>query len=201
MPRDSPLQQNGHRHASRSRERRGRQSGSLGPEKIRQAGDLRACEARYGNMTRPGWKTLTFFVGGVTLVGLMLGYANTPGVWYGALNKPAFNPPNYLFAPVWLALYVCIGIAGARTWSREPRSSAMAVWLGQMALNFLWSPVFFGMHRIGVALIVIIAMLAGIVAFIALQWRADRVAALLFIPYAAWVAFAATLNWTIYRLN
>jgi translocator protein len=151
--------------------------------------------------SQPGWKALIFFVGGVVLVGLMLGYTNTPGSWYGALNKPAFNPPNYLFAPVWLALYLCIGIAGARTWSREPRSSAMAVWFGQMALNFLWSPVFFGMHRIGVALIVIIAMLAGIVAFIVLQWRTDRMAALLFIPYAVWVAFAAMLNWSIYRLN
>jgi translocator protein len=73
--------------------------------------------------------------------------------------------------------------------------------LVQIALNFLWSPVFFGMHCIGVALIVITAMLAGIVAFIVLQWRTDRVAAHLFVPYAAWVAFAATLNWSIYRLN
>ena len=68
-------------------------------------------------------------------------------------------------------------------------------------LNFLWSPVFFGMHRIGMALGIIVALLAAIAAFIALQWRADRIAALCFVPYAAWVAFATVLNWSIYRLN
>lgn len=148
-----------------------------------------------------GWKTLIPFVGGVVVAGLLLGYANTPGGWYAALSKPAFNPPNYLFAPVWLALYVCIGVAGARTWSADPRSPAMAAWAAQMALNFLWSPAFFGMHRIGLALGIIVAMLTAIAAFIALQWRADRLAALLFVPYAAWVGFATVLNWMIYRLN
>jgi len=150
---------------------------------------------------RIGWKTLVPFVGGVVLVGLMLGYANTPDGWYAALNKPAFNPPNYLFAPIWFALYVCIGLAGARTWSRDPRSPAMGAWVVQMALNFLWSPVFFGMHRIGLALGIILAMLTAIVAFIALQWRPDGIAALLFVPYAAWVAYATALNWSIFWLN
>lgn len=153
------------------------------------------------NNGNPGWKTLGLFVGGVVLAGLLLGYANMPGGWYSALNKPAFNPPNAVFAPVWLALYVCIGIAGARTWVRNPRSPAMAAWAVQMTLNFLWSPVFFGMHRIGLALGIIVALLAAIVAFIALRWRADRTAALLFVPYAAWVAFATLLNASIYRLN
>ena len=150
---------------------------------------------------RTGWNTLIFFVGGVVLAGMLLGYANRPDGWYSALNKPAFNPPNGLFAPVWLALYVCIGIAGARTWSDGPRSPAMAAWLAQMALNFLWSPVFFGMHRVGFALGIIVALLGAIATFIALRWPADRVAALLFVPYAAWVAFATVLNWSIYRLN
>lgn len=150
---------------------------------------------------RTGWKTLVVFVGGVVFVGMMLGYANRPDGWYAALNKPAFNPPDYVFAPVWLALYVCIGVAGARTWSADPRSPAIAAWIAQMALNFLWSSVFFGMHRTGLALGIIVAMLTAIAAFIALQWRADRVAALLFVPYAAWVAFATALNWSIYRLN
>lgn len=146
-------------------------------------------------------KALVIFVAGVVAAGLLLGYSNRPEGWYAALHKPFFNPPNYVFAPVWSALYVCIGIAGARTWSRDPASTAIALWFGQMALNFLWSPVFFSWHRIDLALGIIVAMLACIVAFIAVQWRADRVAALLFVPYAAWVAFAATLNWSIYRLN
>lgn len=161
--------------------------------------------ARFGEMEhengRPGWEPLMLFVGGVVLTGLLLGYANKPDGWYAALNKPAFNPPNFLFAPVWLTLYVCIGVAGARTWARDPRSPAMAAWAAQMALNFLWSPVFFGMHRIGLALGIILALLTAIAAFIALQWRTDRLAALLFLPYAAWVGFATVLNGSIYRLN
>ncbi len=150
---------------------------------------------------RTGLKSLMLFVGGVVLAGMMLGYANRPDGWYSALNKPAFNPPDHLFAPVWLALYVCIGVAGARTWSRDPRSPAMAAWVAQMALNFLWSPAFFGLHRIGLALGIIVALLTAIATYIALQWRTDRLAALLFMPYAAWVAFATALNWSIYRLN
>ena len=153
------------------------------------------------NHGRTGWKTLAPFVAGVVLIGLMLGYANTPGHWYAGLNKPAFNPPSYVFAPVWLTLYVCIGLAGARTCSRNPHSPAMVVWTIQMALNFLWSPAFFGLHRLGLALGIIVSLLMAIAVFIALQWRADRLAALLFVPYAVWVAFATLLNWSIYRLN
>ncbi len=77
----------------------------------------------------------------------------------------------------------------------------MACWGVQMTLNLLWSPVFFGLHRIGLALAIIVTMLTAIAAFIALQWRPDRLAAFLFVPYAAWVAFATLLNWSIYWLN
>ena len=77
----------------------------------------------------------------------------------------------------------------------------MAVWFVQLALNFLWSPVFFGAHRPGAALAVVAALLAAILAFIAMRWRRDRVAALLFAPYAAWVAFATLLNGAIWVLN
>lgn len=148
-----------------------------------------------------GWKALVTFVAGVVLIGLLSGYFNRPDGWYAALYKPGFNPPNYIFAPVWTVLYICIGIAGARTWSRDPRGAAMIIWFGQMALNFLWSAAFFSWHRIDLALGIVTAMLLCIAAFIAVQWRADRTAALLFVPYAAWVAFAAALNWSIYRLN
>ena len=81
-------------------------------------------------------------------------------------------------------------------------SSAPKRWKFQVIESRLGAlPVFFGMHRIGLALGIIVAMLTAITGFIALQWRADRVAALLFVPYAAWVAFATALNWSIYRLN
>jgi tryptophan-rich sensory protein len=77
----------------------------------------------------------------------------------------------------------------------------MKLWWGQLALNFIWSPVFFAAHQIGIALLVILLLLAAIIAFIAASWRQDRFAAWLFAPYAAWVAFASVLNASIFALN
>jgi tryptophan-rich sensory protein len=105
-----------------------------------------------------------------------------------------------VFAPVWTILYVLIAIAGARTFARG-RGRGFALWLAQLALNFAWSPVFFGLHRPVAALVIVGALLATIVAFIATQWATDRPSALLFVPYAAWVAFATLLNASIVALN
>ncbi len=132
--------------------------------------------------------------------GLLIGSLTRPDGWYAALAKPAFNPPGWVFGPVWTVLYVMIAIAGARTWERGPAADR-GLWLTQMALNFAWSPVFFALHRPGLALAIIIALLIAIVAFIVTRWRADRVSALLFLPYAAWVAFASALNAAIVVLN
>ncbi len=140
---------------------------------------------------------LLLVVGG----GLLIGAATAPGAWYAALAKPPFNPPGWLFGPVWTALYVLIAVAGARTWRRERSGKAMTLWWTQQALNFAWSPVFFAAHQIGLALAVILAMLAAILAFIAVSWGRDCVAAVLFVPYAAWVAFASALNAAILVLN
>ncbi len=145
--------------------------------------------------------TIVFFLALVLGGGLTIGYLNTPGEWYANLAKPPFNPPNWLFAPAWTILYVLIGIAGARTWSRAPKSAAMAAWWAQLGLNFLWSPVFFTLHVIGAAFLVILALLAAIILFIVIAWRIDRVAAILFLPYLAWVAFASLLNGAILWLN
>jgi tryptophan-rich sensory protein len=139
---------------------------------------------------------LILVVGG----GLAIGYATAPGEWYAALAKPGFTPPGWLFAPVWTALYVAIAIAGWRVW-RRGAGLATAIWWAQLALNFLWSPVFFAAHWIGPALAIILLLLLTIVAFIAASWRQDRAAAWLFAPYAAWVAFAAVLNGSILTLN
>lgn len=121
-----------------------------------------------------------------------------PGEWYEGLTKPWFNPPDWLFAPVWTLLYAIIGYVGWRSW---PETSLRNIWLIQMLLNFAWSPLFFGAHMTGVALAAILALLAAIVAFI---WRArtlDAVSAGLFVPYAAWVAFACLLNGALRYLN
>lgn len=133
--------------------------------------------------------------------GLAIGYLTRPDAWYAGLNKPSFNPPNWVFAPVWTVLYVLIAIAGWRVFTSVGGGPAMTVWIAALALNFLWSPVFFGLRRPAVALAVVVALVAAIVAFIVLSWPIDRVAALLFLPYAAWVAFATTLNAAVVRLN
>jgi len=144
--------------------------------------------------------TLVFIVA-VLAIGIAIGFYNLPGTWYQSLAKPPFNPPNWLFGPAWTILYILIGIAGARTWLRGPTSSGMKLWFGQMLLNYLWSPFFFGIERPMIALAVIVAMLIVILAFIANRWNRDRPAALLFVPYAAWVAFATLLNGSIAYLS
>ena len=132
---------------------------------------------------------------------MIIGYISQPGEWYAALEKPPFNPPNWIFAPVWSSLYVLIAIAGYRTWVSYPASSAMRLWIVQLVLNFLWTPIFFTLHLPGAALVVLLLMLASIVGFIAASGPQDRASALLFLPYALWVAFAGALNAAIWWLN
>ena len=87
------------------------------------------------------WLTLGVFLLVVIGVGALIGTQSTPGAWYEGLAKPPFNPPNWIFGPVWFALYVMIAVAGWRIWMIEPRSGAMKIWFAQMALNWAWSPI------------------------------------------------------------
>ncbi len=147
------------------------------------------------------WPALILFLILVVGGGLAIGFLTAPGAWYAGLAKPSFNPPNWLFAPVWTALYVLIAMAGWRTFARDRSGWSMAIWWAQLVLNFLWSPVFFAAHQIGVALGIILLLLAVVLAFIGASWRRDRVAAWLFVPYAAWLGFASALNAAILALN
>ena len=124
-----------------------------------------------------------------------------PGEWYAGLRKPSFNPPDWIFAPVWSFLFVLIGLVGWRTWERTSHGAAMKLWIAQMVLNFSWSPVFFSLHWIGAALAIIVGLLAAILAFIVRQWSVDRLSAGLFLPYALWVSFATMLNTALFLLN
>jgi len=133
--------------------------------------------------------------------GLLIGAFTAPGAWYEALTKPDFNPPNWIFAPVWTALYALIAIAGWRIWQRDRTGPAMRLWWLQLVLNFVWSPAFFALQHVGLALAIILALFVTIVAFIAASWSKDRAAAWMFVPYAAWVSFASLLNFSIWRLN
>jgi translocator protein len=133
--------------------------------------------------------------------GLIIGIVITPGVWYATLDKPSFNPPNWIFAPVWTTLYIMIAIAGWRVWGQGRNNPPMKLWWAQLALNFVWSPIFFSAHRIDIALGVIVLLLITIIGFIVITWRQDKIASLLFAPYAVWVAFASVLNGAIWQSN
>ena len=147
------------------------------------------------------WPSLVAFLVLVVGAGLTIGYVTAPGEWYAHLAKPAFTPPAWVFGPAWTVLYVLVGVAGWRVWQRDRGGWAMTLWWVQLALNFAWSPAFFSAHRIGVALVIVVLLLAAILAFMAAAWSRDRVAGWLFVPYAAWVAFAAVLNVSIWSLN
>lgn len=133
--------------------------------------------------------------------GLLIGANNIPDEWYRSLAKPAFTPPDWVFAPAWSLLYTIIGVVGARTWLTLRRSMAMRLWFAQLVFNFAWSPAFFGLRDPASAMIIILGLLISVAAFIIASWRQDRTAALLFVPYLAWVAFATALNAAILLLN
>jgi benzodiazapine receptor len=141
------------------------------------------------------------------LVGI-LGAVSTgagTGDWYRTLAKPSFQPPAWLFGPVWTLLYAVMGVAAWRIWrlgmDRPGVRLALALFAAQLLLNAIWSPVFFGAHQLGAALVVIallwLVLLPTVVAFA----RLDGPAAGLLIPYLVWVTFAAVLNAAIWRLN
>lgn len=147
------------------------------------------------------WLSLSLFLLLVVGGGFVSGFVAAPGQWYADLVKPPFNPPPWLFGPVWTGLYVLVAIAGWRVWQRERDGPAMVAWWVQLAFNFLWSPVFFLARNLLLALVIVTFMLAMILTFIGLGRRLDPVAAWLFVPYAAWVAFAGVLNAAIWWLN
>ena len=133
-----------------------------------------------------------------------LATASSVGTWYLTLHKPSWNPPGWLFGPVWSVLYTCMGIAGWRVWLREssaPRSHALRLFFVQLGLNALWSCLFFGLRNPGLALLEVVVFLAVLVAAQIRFWRLDRAAGQLWFPYLAWVSFATVLNGTVWWLN
>lgn len=147
-----------------------------------------------------GFVLLCFAVAGLG------GLATSAGVetWYPTLVKPSFNPPDWIFGPVWTLLYLMMAVAAWRVW-RGPhsrrRSVALAAFGLQLALNLGWSVLFFGLQWPGAALIEIVLLLSAIAGTACLFWRQDRLAGLLFVPYLLWVAFATLLNASIWLLN
>lgn len=132
-----------------------------------------------------------------------LATASSVDTWYQTLSKPAFNPPDWVFAPVWTALYLMIAIAGWRLWRVNGFNDrlAFAAYGLQLALNLLWSILFFGLQWTGAALIELVVLWLAIAATIVLFWRHDRIAGVLLVPYLGWVGFAGVLNAALWRLN
>jgi len=130
--------------------------------------------------------------------------ATSVDTWYQGLRKPSFNPPDWIFAPVWTTLYLLVGIAGWRVWRLgriEGGWKALVVFAFQLGLNLAWSFLFFGLQRIDLALVEIVILLFAIIANTTMFWRIDRLAGVLFVPYAAWVTYATTLNASLWLLN
>ena len=125
--------------------------------------------------------------------------------WYAHLAKPPFNPPNWIFGPVWTALYLLMAIAAWRVSRRggegQGLSLALGLWTVQLALNLGWSLIFFGLHAPGAAAAELALLLAAIVATIWAFFRIDRIAGVMMAPYLAWCSFAFALNWAVWRLN
>lgn len=124
--------------------------------------------------------------------------------WYATLNKPKFNPPNWIFAPVWCILYCLIFLSLAIfifNSSIPQRTIPLTIFIIQLILNFSWSPIFFGAKKLGLALIICILLCLSIIALIISFFSISKLAAILLIPYLIWVCFALYLNFMIWRFN
>lgn len=130
--------------------------------------------------------------------------AGSVKIWYPTLEKPAFNPPDWIFAPVWTLLFILMAVSAWLIWRRRESTGAklaLALYAMQLALNLLWSVSFFGLQRPGLALGVLILLFAAIAGTILRFRRIDPWAAVLLLPYLAWTGFAGVLNGSIVALN
>lgn len=125
--------------------------------------------------------------------------------WYSGVNKPSFNPPNWIFGPVWISLYTLMGIASYLVWQKRGENplakTALIIFFVHLVFNALWSIIFFGLHSPMWAFFEIIILWIMILVLIALFYKIDKRAAYLLVPYILWVSFASVLNFSIWRLN
>jgi tryptophan-rich sensory protein len=158
-------------------------------------------------MTGRNGLVLAGFIALCLTVGALGGWITAPAVaeWYPTLNKPAWNPPDWLFAPVWTTLYVLMAVAAWLVWQRGQQGAAitgaMVLFFSQLMLNLAWSFLFFGARQPGTAFMEILMLWAALLATIVAFWRISRPAGLLLLPYIAWVSFAALLNYTVWQMN
>lgn len=155
------------------------------------------------------FKPLAFIISiAITLgIGALGSWATAQSVktWYLTINKPSFNPPNWLFAPVWTTIFILVGIAAYLVWIKKDKIThfprTFAIYAIQLILNLAWSFIFFYLHEIGFALAEIILLLVVIIINAITFYKIDKWAGLLFIPYILWVSFASFLTYNIFILN
>ena len=141
------------------------------------------------------------------LAGFIGAFFTTPAIpgWYAQLTKPSFNPPSWIFGPVWTTLYIMMGVSLYLIWSKGYKKQsiklAINLFFVHLALNSLWSIAFFGLKNLALALLVITVLWLMIVFLIKLFWEINKKASYLLFPYLAWVSFASLLNFSIWRLN
>ena len=159
-------------------------------------------------MNHNALKNVLLFIGCLILcqaaggLGTIATIPNIP-TWYASLHKPFFNPPNWIFGPVWTILYTLISLSLYLTLraSHPDRSKALNLFFLQLALNIIWSFLFFQYHLLLISLVEIILMLGTIIAFTVVSYRINKTASYCFLPYVAWVSFATLLNASILYLN
>ena len=140
----------------------------------------------------------------LTFSAAYIGSRFTVGEWYADLSKPSWNPPNWLFGPVWTVLYLLMAISAWLVWKKAGFQGAavpLIIFLVQLVLNAAWSWLFFGLHEIGIALIEIVVLWLAILICTILFWRIIAISGILLVPYLMWVAFAAVLNYKLWHLN
>jgi translocator protein len=124
-----------------------------------------------------------------------------PGQWYESLTKPSFTPPDWLFPVAWSIIYLLLAWAGLRLTSIPGSQEVLALWAAQIALNTLWTPVFFGAHRIFAGMVIILLLWLVVATMVVLALRLDVITGLILFPYLAWLCVAAALNFSILRNN
>ena len=153
---------------------------------------------------RNQWLALAGFIVLSLGVGFIGGFAtqNSIDTWYATLLKPSWNPPNWVFAPVWTLLYIMMGVAAWLVWKTRDRIGPAMVLFGvQLVFNLFWSLIFFGLRSPGLALIEVVFLWGSVLLTMLAFFGRQTVAGWLFVPYLAWVTFAAILNFAIWSLN
>ncbi|MFN3276272.1 MAG: tryptophan-rich sensory protein TspO [Paracoccus sp. (in: a-proteobacteria)] len=124
-----------------------------------------------------------------------------PGAWYVALRKPSFTPPNWAFPVAWSVIYLLSALAASRVALLPGAGLALALWAAQIALNTLWTPLFFGAHRMALAMGVMVILTVVVAAMLVAFWRLDWLAGAMLLPYLGWLGVACGLNWRVWRDN